>query len=170
MVKAQPTQSRLSLPVLAAALICAVTLTVDLCAQPSQTSAPQSAPKDSTAPSWMERVMALRANAVPGEALDEPLGGKTLKGTPITPRLPECFPAETRDLFWQMDMVPAGPAPNAPLRPLNFDTDGNGEIDDQERNAIRGRNTWVLWSGGNEGFWNWLSQDGYGITDFLVLL
>ena len=115
-----------------------------------------------------ERVKALRAKAVPGEPLDEPLGGKTLKGTPITPRIPECFPAESRDLFWQMDMVSAGK--DAPLQPLNFDTDGDGKISEQERNAIRGRNTWLLWGGGNEGFWNWLAQDGFGITDFLVML
>ena len=132
---------------------------------------PTSAPARPAAP-WTqpdyERVKALRAKAVPGEPLDEPLGGKTLKGTPITPRIPECFPAESRDLFWQMDMVSAGK--NAPLQPLNFDTNGDGTISEQERNAIRGRNTWLLWGGGNEGFWNWLAQDGYGITDFLVML
>ncbi len=115
-----------------------------------------------------ERVNALRAKAIKSEPLDEALGGKTAKGTPITPRIPECFPAESRDLFWQMDMVSAGK--DAPLQPLNFDINGDGKIDEQERNAIRGRNTWLLWAGGNEGFWNWLAQDGFGITDFLVML
>lgn len=125
---------------------------------------------DAIPPEFMQQILDLRAKAVPGEAMDEALGGKTLAGTPVTPRVAECFPAEERDLFWQMDMVPDETEPGHPLRPLNFDKNGDGTIDDTERDAIRGRNTWVLWCGGNEGFWNWLSQDGYGITDFLVLL
>jgi len=111
-----------------------------------------------------------RPAPLPGEALDEPRGGKTLGGTPVTQRIAECFPAEARDLFWQMDMVPDESQPGHPLRPLNFDQNGDGVIDDHERDAIRGRNTWVLWCAGNEGFWNWLSQNGYGITDFLILV
>ena len=130
---------------------------------PKPTPAPASAP-----PPVYETVNGLRAKAMPGEPLDEALGGKTMKGTEITPRTPKCFPAESRDLFWKMDKVSAGK--DQPLQPLNFDTNGDGKIDDQERNAIRGRNTWLLWGGGNEGFWNWLAQDGYGITDFLVQL
>jgi len=109
----------------------------------------------------------LRSKSVRNEPMDEALGGKTLKGTRITARTPECFPAEPRDLFWQMDMVAGN---DGKLHPLNFDVNGDGKIDDKERNAIRGRNTWILWAGGNEGFWNWLAQDGYGITDFLALL
>ena len=147
-----------------------------LSADPGHPPAPEAAPPAAAKPAAtapkpqaiFERVKALRAKAIPGEPLDEPLGGKTMKGTPVTPRIPECFPAEPRDLFWQMDMVSAGK--DAPLQPLNFDTNGDGKIDEQERNAIRGRNTWLLWGGGNEGFWNWLAQDGYGITDFLVML
>ena len=135
--------------------------------EPAPSTPVQAAPA-ARPPEIFERVKALQAKAIPGEPLDEALGGKTAKGTPITPRIPECFPAETRDLFWQMDMVSAGK--DAPLQPLNFDTNGDGKIDDQERNAIRGRNTWLLWAGGNEGFWNWLAQDGFGITDFLVML
>jgi hypothetical protein len=113
----------------------------------------------------------------PNESLDEALGGKTLHGTPIWPRTPECFPAESRDVFWQMDKVPDGKT--GELRPLNFDKNNNGRLDEvtplkpnagNERDPIRGRNTWILWSGGNEGFWNWLAQDGYGFMDFLVAL
>jgi len=151
-------------------LIGVVGLTAGVFGQtPQPTNSPSSA-GDTVPPDLMERVLEMRSNAVPGEALDEALGGKTLKGTPVTPRVAECFPAETRDLFWQMDMVPDKSLASQSLRPLNFDINGDGIIDDSERNAIRGRNTWVLWCGGNEGFWNWLSQDGYGITDFLVLL
>ncbi len=151
-----------------------------LSGDPNHPLAPEAAPPTNPAPAApapanapaknpiFERVKALQAKAISGEPLDEALGGKTMKGTPITPRIPECFPAESRDLFWQMDMVSAGK--DSPLQPLNFDTNGDGKIDEQERNAIRGRNTWLLWGGGNEGFWNWLAQDGFGITDFLVML
>jgi len=102
-----------------------------------------------------------------GEAVDEARSGMTLNRTPVTIRTPECFPAEPRDIFWQMDMV-AGP--DGKLQPLNFDENGDGKIDDKERNAIRGRNTWLLWGGGNETFWDWLQTKGYGLTDFLILM
>lgn len=101
------------------------------------------------------------------EVLDEALGGKTLHGTPVTPRTPECFPAESRDVMWEMDMVPDA---DGRLRPLNFDTNNDGKIDNKERDGIRGRNTWVWWAGGNEGFWNWLAQDGYGLNDYVAFL
>lgn len=109
----------------------------------------------------------LRKKADSSEAMDEALGGKTLHGTPVTPRTAECFPAEARDVMWQMDMVPDT---DGRLRPLNFDTNNDGKIDPKERDGIRGRNTWVWWAGGNEGFWNWLAQDGYGLNDYVGFL
>jgi mono/diheme cytochrome c family protein len=106
-------------------------------------------------------------DTIRGEAVDEARSGMTLNRTPVTIRTPECFPAEPRDVFWQMDMV-AGP--DGKLQPLNFDENGDGKVDDKERNAIRGRNTWLLWGGGNETFWDWLQTKGYGLTDFLILM
>ena len=104
---------------------------------------------------------------IKGEAVDEARSGMTLNGTPVSLRTPECFPAEPRDVFWQMDMV-AGP--DGKLQPLNFDENGDGKISDKERDAIRGRNTWLLWGGGNETFWDWLETKGYGLTDFIILM
>ncbi|MBV9658797.1 MAG: hypothetical protein JO295_11865 [Verrucomicrobia bacterium] len=37
-------------------------------------------------------------------------------------------------------------------------------------NEILGRNTWLAWCGGNEGFWDWLSSHGYGFLDLLRLI
>ncbi len=110
--------------------------------------------------------------------MDEFHAGRTLRGTPVHAPTPEClsaeleefsrcFPAEPRDLFWQMDQVVGR---DGKLQPLDFDENGDGTIDDAERDAIRGRNTWLVWGGGNEVFWGWLQEQGYGITDLLVLL
>ena len=35
---------------------------------------------------------------------------------------------------------------------------------------IMGRNTWILWSGGNEHFWNTVAQDSFGLMDLLKTL
>ena len=114
------------------------------------------------------RSAAYLKGTISGEALDEAKGGRTLRGTPVSRRTAECFPAEPRDLFWKMDWV-ANPESGV-LEPLNFDENGDGKIDDSERDAIRGRNTWLLWGGGNEAFWGWLQEQAYGIHDFLILL
>lgn len=37
-------------------------------------------------------------------------------------------------------------------------------------NEVLGRNTWMAWCGGNEGFWDWLAANGYGFTDLIKLL
>jgi len=108
-----------------------------------------------------------RKGTIPGEPVDEALGGHTLLGTPVSKRTAECFPAEPRDLFWRMDWVSGK---DGQLVPLKFDEDGDGVISDAERDAIRGRNTWLLWGGGNEAFWGWLQERGYGLTDFLILM
>ena len=140
---------------------------------PAKSANPESPPR-------FPEIEALRAEADKSALQDEALRGETLRGTPVTPRTPECFPAESRDIFWEMDRVPDGPdGPDTPLRSLNFDTNNSGKLEDvsplkphpdNERDAIRGRNTWILWAAGNEGFWNWLAQDGYGFTDLLVAL
>jgi hypothetical protein len=122
-------------------------------------------------------------DVIAGEAIDEAKGGRTLRGTPLIYRTEKCFPAEPRDLFWQMDMVFSETA--GKLVPLDFDEDKDGEVGDKpnpefngrdplgdpaDRDGIRGRNTWLLWGGGNEAFWGWLQEQGYGLNDFLILM
>jgi len=102
----------------------------------------------------------------PDAPLDEAAGGQTALKTPVSPRRPECFPAENRNVFYEVDQVVT--VPGGALHAFDY-TDGNG-VTAGGRNAIRGQNTWMLWGEGNEAFWNWLQQDGYGLVDFLVLL
>ena len=127
---------------------------------------------------YAKRSRSYPAGTISGEALDEAKGGRTLHGTPVAPRTEYCFPAEPRDLFWQMDQVVWD---KGHLEPLDFDEDRSSKKDpitgivmsgvtDNERDAIRGRNTWLLWGGGNEACWNCLRQEGYGLTDFLILM
>lgn len=104
----------------------------------------------------------------PDAAKDEPQGGRTAQGTPVEKRTEECFPAEPRNLFWEVDQVASGPG--GKLERLNYDVDGDGKISDRERDAIRGQNTWMLWGEGNETFWGWLQERGYGLADFLILV
>ncbi len=60
---------------------------------------------------------------------------------------PDDFPQTTADVFKPMDGgIDLGP------------------------NEIMGRNTWNLWSGGNQHFWNHVAQDSFGLMDLLKML
>lgn len=50
---------------------------------------------------------------------------------------------------------------------MHDDMDGGIELTDAER---KGRNTWMLWTGGNQAFWDHLSRNSYGILDLLKTL
>ncbi len=65
------------------------------------------------------------------------------------------FPAASYDYFHDMDMVADG---HGGLRPLELSED-----------EIKGRNTWMMWCGGNEVFWDWLAGNSYGFMDLLKL-
>src|SRR5205823_6226746 len=39
----------------------------------------------------------------------------------------------------------------------------------ETQSEILGRNTWMMWAAGNEGFWDWLGRQ-FGILDFVSLL
>ena len=43
-------------------------------------------------------------------------------------------------------------------------------IDDDIARATFGRNTWMLWCGGNEHFWDWLADNSLGFMDLLKVL
>jgi hypothetical protein len=70
------------------------------------------------------------------------------------------FPPDSFDYFAEMDAAayPSGPS-DAGVQPLRL-----------HPAEIRGRNTWMLWTGGNEAFWDWLANHSYGFVDFLKLV
>lgn len=102
------------------------------------------------------------------------------------------FAPEPRDVFRHMDQtmtvvytdkdgkerqLKAGEKPDPTwraerkLRPLQFDlTPGVYDQNNPDQHAIYGRNTWMIWCGGNEDFWNYLAEENYGILDFLKAL
>ena len=61
------------------------------------------------------------------------------------------------DYFADMDMAGGTATPGA--RKLELSPE-----------AVKGRNAWVIWSAGNEAWWNWLAQSGYGTIDLLKLV
>lgn len=78
------------------------------------------------------------------------------------------FHPEWHDVFHLMDQVADT---RGHLHPLDF---GNVPAEEDQNNqgqqAIYGRNTWMMWCAGDEFFWDWLSQNGYGVLDFLKML
>jgi hypothetical protein len=131
---------------------------------PTLSSYPAASHVPDSQPGWQEFL----TKVDPSAAKDEPEAGRTTEGTPVEKRIEECFPAEPRNVFWQVDQIASGPG--GKLQPINYDLDGDGRISDEERNAIRGQNTWILWGEGDETFWGWLQERGYGLVDFLILL
>jgi hypothetical protein len=81
------------------------------------------------------------------------------------------FRPEPRDVFHLMDQVMTSvpDSPDRRLMPLDFGVKPG--VYDQHapgQRAIFGRNTWLLWCGGNEDFWGeFLAQKSYAILDFL---
>lgn len=113
-------------------------------------------------PGWEKLANQIEA-AAPGD--EAAAGSVTERGTPLKPRNKQCFPTEMRNLFSEVDQVVG---PDGKLRPIDY-FNGTG-VPDDARKAIRGQNTWMLWGEGNEAFWGWLQENGYGIADFLILI
>lgn len=76
-------------------------------------------------------------------------------------KTPADFPADDYDYFRDMDMRPDGgtdASGTSVLKPLDLTKD-----------EIKGRNTWMMWCGGNDVFWDYLSTHSYGFMDLLKL-
>lgn len=81
---------------------------------------------------------------------------------------------------WIREEPPAGPAADEahlagwaaedfpqPAEDWFHDMDGGVELSEDE---IRGRNTWLVWTGGNEAMWNYLANNSFGAFDLLKTL
>ncbi|WAC71693.1 hypothetical protein OU995_19180 [Roseateles sp. SL47] len=113
-------------------------------------------------PGWEKLSDRIEAAAPGDEAAS---GSRSPNGSTLYHRIKMCFPTEMRNLFSEVDQVVG---PDGKLRPIDY-FDGQA-VPDAARQAIRGQNTWMLWGEGNDAFWGWLQENGYGIADFLILI
>lgn len=83
-------------------------------------------------------------------------------------RRAESFPAADEDYFRDMDYgVTANPeAVAATLAPYMPGISPQQAV----AAAVKGRNNWIVWTGGNDRFWDQLSRDSVGNLDFLKTL
>jgi hypothetical protein len=72
------------------------------------------------------------------------------------------FPADDFDYFAEMDMIAAPSSDRGAASALSRLILTPDEI--------KGRNTWMMWAGGNEAFWDWLANHSYGFLDLLKLV
>jgi hypothetical protein len=77
----------------------------------------------------------------------EPESGHVLDEARLAGRTPDSLPAADEDYFHDMDS-------GIPLQP----------------EEIKGRNTWIIWTGGNDRFWDKISVSSGGALDFLKTL
>ena len=79
-----------------------------------------------------------------GTVLDEALQAQP-------PRVAASFPAADEDYFHDMDQTRDGPIALSP-------------------DEVKGRNTWIVWSAGNDVMWDTLGDNSVGALDFLKVL
>jgi hypothetical protein len=88
---------------------------------------------------------------LPGCRKDEPAPGTVLDEAKRVGRTVESFPAADEDYFHDMDQNKDG------VVPLTV-------------NEIKGRNGWVVWTGGNDRFWDIIANRSIGALDFVKTL
>ena len=76
-----------------------------------------------------------------------PKPGKVMDEAKLAQRAPNSFPAADEDYFHDMDG-------GVPLTP----------------EEVKGRNTWVVWTGGNDRLWDKLTAASFGALDLLKTL
>lgn len=76
-----------------------------------------------------------------------PQPGTVLDEARVANRAPDSFPAADEDYFRAMD--------------------GGIQLTTEE---VKGRNTWIVWTGGNDRFWDRISASSFGALDFIKTL
>lgn len=84
---------------------------------------------------------------LPGCGKKSPEPGTVLDEALRAGRTAETFPAADEDYFHDMD--------------------GGGQL---SANEVKGRNTWIVWTAGNDRFWEYMAQHSFGALDFLKTL
>ncbi len=92
-------------------------------------------------------VMSLCAMALVSCGTDQGRPGEVLDEARRVGRVPASFPAADEDYFRDMD--------------------GGVTLAGEE---VKGRNTWIVWTGGNDRFWDRISESSFGALDFLKTL
>ena len=85
----------------------------------------------------------------------EPQPGTVLDEAMRVGRTAESFPAAAEDYFADMD---GG---------YKRDTDPSVKLN---VNEARGRNSWIVWTGGNDRFWDYMSNNTFGAFDLLKIM
>ena len=82
-----------------------------------------------------------------------------------------CLPACSRSPQYPPDDAKAAGMTVADFPQISADVftsmDGGIQLDAGE---IRGRNAWILWTAGNQVFWDRIAREGYGLVDLLKTL
>jgi hypothetical protein len=81
----------------------------------------------------------------------EDVSGKVLDEARRAGRAADSFPAADEDYFRDMDRNKDG-------------------VVDLTVNEVRGRNAWIVWTGGNDRFWDLIARRSVGALDFLKTL
>ena len=86
---------------------------------------------------------------------NEPQPGAVKDEAMLAGRTAASFPAADEDYFADMD---GGYKRN---------TDSSAKLNENE---VKGRNTWIVWTGGNDRFWDYMANNTFGAFDLLKIL
>jgi hypothetical protein len=117
---------------------------------------------------WLGILLLACCSTLPFEASCGHGSGRVVDEALCVGRDARSFPAADEDYFRDMDYgVTRDPARVA--RELAAYVPGISPADATAA-AVRGRNNWIVWTGGNDRLWNELSIESAGILDFLKTL
>lgn len=89
-------------------------------------------------------ILSISMIATSGCGKKQPDPGTVLDEARVANRAPSSFPAADEDYFHDMDGA------------ITLTTD-----------EVKGRNTWIVWTGGNDRFWDKITVSSFGALDFL---